>query len=163
MTPRESETLQHRAAATGAYTGTPAPDRLLEHAMAFWRSAVLLSAHDLGLFTALAAGPCEAGTLVRRLGLGPDATADLLDALVALDLVERGEGSYRNSREASLFLDPASPSYIGAWLAMASAAMRQMADLTCHLRGTGASEQGCPSLADRMWADIAGILQSSSE
>lgn len=90
--------------------------------MAFWQSAVLLSAHELGLFAALATGPRDAGTLGRYLGVSPDAIADLLDALLMLGLVERSEDQYRNAPEARLFLDPAQPSYIGRWLAMDSAA-----------------------------------------
>ncbi|HXT37651.1 MAG TPA: methyltransferase dimerization domain-containing protein [Chloroflexota bacterium] len=137
----------------------PTPDRLLDSALAFWRSAVLLSANDLGLFAELAAGPREAGTLERRLGLLPDATADFLDALVALGLVEHSDGYYRNTPEASLFLDPAKAAYIGHWLAMASTAMRELADLTSRLRPGDANEKEHRPLNNQMWADIAGILR----
>jgi DNA-binding IclR family transcriptional regulator len=113
------------------------------------------------LFTELAAGPHDAATLERRLGLRRDASADFLEALVALGLVERSGGHYRNTPEASLFLDPAKPSYIGHWFAMASAAMREMADLTTQLRAGSANEHAHPSLADRMWADIAEILRAA--
>jgi DNA-binding IclR family transcriptional regulator len=136
----------------------PTPERLLEIAMAFWKPAVLVSANELGLFAELTAGPCDAASLVRRLGLRPDATADFLEALVALGLLERSGEQYRNSLEATSFLDPTKPAFIGHWLAMAGAALREMADLTTHLRAAGADRRPCPSLADRMWADIAGIL-----
>jgi methyltransferase family protein len=159
MTPMMSDNLQHPEATVPSHVELPTPDRLLESAMAFWRSAVLLSANELGLFAKLAAGPCDAGTLERHLGLLPDVTAGFLDALVALGLVERSGEHYRNTHEASLFLDPAKPAFIGHWLAMAGAAMREMADLTNHLRAAGANEKGHPSPADRMWADIAEILR----
>jgi hypothetical protein len=129
--------------------------------MAFWQSAVLLSAHELGLFAQLADGPCDAGTLERRLDLRPDASADFLAALVALGLLERSGESYRNTPEARLFLDPAQPAYIGPWLAMASAALREMADLASHLRAASANEKEHASLADRMWADIADSLRAA--
>ncbi len=61
----------------------------------------------------------------------------------------------------SLFLDPAKPSYIGCWLAMARAGMREMADLTTHLRAVSANEQEHPSLTDQMWADIADTLRAA--
>src|SRR6185312_11645942 len=147
----ESATPQDPDTATVSHSGMPTPDRLLESAMAFRRSAVLLSAHELGLFAELAVGPCDVGTLERRLGLVPDVTADFLDALVELGLVERCGEHFHNTPEASLFLDPANPSYIGRWLAMASAAMREMADLTSRLRATGPNGKGPPSSADRMW------------
>ncbi len=149
MTPGESDNLQHTDAIAVSHAEMPTSDRLLESAMAFWRSAVLLIANELGLFAELAAGPRGACVLERRLGLLPDATADLLDALVTLGLVEREGGHYRSTLEASLFLDPAKPAYIGPWLAMASAAMREVADLTSRLRAPGSNELGRPLLADR--------------
>jgi hypothetical protein len=162
MTPGAFDNLHHPDVTTSAQTETSTPDRLLESATAFWRSAVLLSAHELGLFAELAAGPCDADTIERRLGLLPDATADFLDALVALGLVERSGDHYRNTLEARLFLDPAKPAFIGRWLAMASAAMRELADPTRHLRAAGASEKERASQSDRMWADIAEVLRGAS-
>jgi hypothetical protein len=155
VTPREPANPQYLAATTASHSEIPTPDRLLESALAFRRSVVLLSAHELGLFAELSAGPCDAGTLERHLGLLPDVTADFLDALVGLGLVERCGGHFRNTAEANIFLDPANPSYIGRWLAMASAAMRESADLTSRLRATSPNGEGLP---DRMWADIADIL-----
>lgn len=162
MTSGAADNLPHLDASTAAHAALPTPDRLLKSAMAFWRSAVLLSAHELGLFAQLAYGPCDASTLERRLGLCPDAAADFLAALVALGLVERSDGRYRNTPEASLFLDPAKPGYIGHWLAMASAAMHELADLTSHLRAPGANAEERASLADQMWADIAEIMRGAS-
>lgn len=135
------------------------PDRLLGRAMAFWPSALLLCAHELGLFAVLAAGPCDAAALGRRLGLQGDMAADFLDALVDLDLVERCGCLYRNTPEAGLFLDPAGPSYIGRWLAMAGAALREMAALTTTLRASGADARARAPLAESMWADIERIMR----
>ncbi len=57
------------------------------------------------------------------LGLAPRAVPDFTDALVALKFLERdGDGpdaAYANSEEAALFLDRASPAYIGGFLEMA--------------------------------------------
>lgn len=143
---------------------TPTCDRLLETATAFWKSAALLSAHELGLFAALAAGPRDAGALGRRLGVRPEAIADLLDALLMLGLVARSDDQYRNAPEARLFLDPAQPTYIGRWLAMASAAMRELADLTASLRAVranevSASEAEPPPLSDQLWTEVAALLR----
>jgi hypothetical protein len=137
------------------------PDRVLEHALAFQRSAILLSAHEVGLFAELAERPRPAEPLGRRLGLRQDAVADLLDALVTLGLVECSEGNYHNTREASLYLDPTKPTYIGGWLAMAGAAMRAMANLTTQLRADGVDRREQPALATQMWSDIAGILSEA--
>lgn len=161
MTPRAAGDLHYPHATTSSHAAIPTPDRLLEIAVAFWRSAMLLSAHELGLFAELAGGPCDAAALEQRLGLRADATADFLDALVALGLAERHGEHYRNTPEASLFLDPTKSTYIGRWLAMASAALRELPDLTSHLRAAGANETTPPPLANRMWADIAEVLRSS--
>lgn len=61
--------------------------------------------------------------IAAKLDLAPRAIPDFPDALVALGFLKRdGEGPdarYRNSEEAALFLDKASPAYIGGFLEMA--------------------------------------------
>jgi hypothetical protein len=106
-------------------------------------------------------GPLDAATIESRLGLRQDATTDFLEALAALGFLEQSAGCYHNTPEASLFLDPTKPIYIGHWFAMARAAMRDMVDLTTLLRATGANEHVHPSLCDRMWADIADSLRAA--
>ncbi|HEY8284797.1 MAG TPA: methyltransferase dimerization domain-containing protein [Chloroflexota bacterium] len=159
MTSTRSEGPRPDPLPTPSYQGTVTPERVLENALAFWRSVILLSADELGVFAALAVEPRAASTLGRGLGLRHDAVEDFLEALVGLGLIERREKLYHNTREASLYLDSANPAYIGSWLAMARAAMRTMTDLTRQLRtgGTGQPEQ--PALATQMWADIAEILR----
>jgi hypothetical protein len=94
------------------------PDRILDLSFAFFGSKTVLSAVELGLFTALATGPLEAEVLRHRLGLHPRAARDFFDALVALGLLAREEGQYRNTPETDRYLDRAKPSYIGGWLEM---------------------------------------------
>jgi hypothetical protein len=97
------------------------PERILGVGLGFWNSKALLSAVELGLFTVLAEGPADAEALKLRLGLHPRAARDFLDALVALGMLERDNGVYRNTEEADLFLDRAKPSYVGQILEMANA------------------------------------------
>jgi hypothetical protein len=88
---------------------------------AFWGSKTLLSAVELGLFGALAAGPMSAEQLSRRLGVHPRGARDFFDALVALGVLDRddsAEPTYRNTLEAKLFLDPNEPGYVGGLLEM---------------------------------------------
>jgi precorrin-6B methylase 2 len=59
--------------------------------------------------------------LQAKLKLHPRSARDFLDALVALKLLERDDGIYRNSPDTDLFLDRAKPSYIGGILEMANA------------------------------------------
>lgn len=97
------------------------PEGILQLGMAFWSSKALLSAVELGLFTELAKAPADANTLVQRLGLHARSARDFLDALVALKMLERDDGIYRNTPATDLFLDRAKASYVGGILEMANA------------------------------------------
>src|SRR3954453_16282323 len=96
----------------------PTPQAIMELGSAFWGSKTLLSAVELGLFSELAAGPLDAEALRERLGLHPRSTLDFLDALVALGMLEREDGHYRNTPATDLFLDRSKPSYVGGILEM---------------------------------------------
>jgi precorrin-6B methylase 2 len=98
----------------------PVPDRILELSFAFFGSKALLSAVELGLFTELAHGPLDADALRQRLGLHPRSSRDFFDALVALGMLEREDGRYRNTAETDLYLDRDKPSYVGGFLDMAN-------------------------------------------
>jgi O-methyltransferase domain/Dimerisation domain len=87
----------------------------------FWEAKALLSAVELGLFTELAKAPADLKTLSQRLGLHERAARDFLDALAALNLLERLDGRYSNTAETDMFLDRAKPSYVGGLLEMANA------------------------------------------
>ena len=50
-------------------TTSPTPARILETATAFWPAKVLLSAVELGLFTALANGPMNNAALARKVDI----------------------------------------------------------------------------------------------
>ncbi|CAG2153097.1 N,N-dimethyltransferase OxyT [Cupriavidus yeoncheonensis] len=109
---------QEGPGSTGQHELTP--DRLLQLGMGFWASKTMLSAVELGVFTRLAGGPLDAAELVAALGLHPRSALDFLDALVALNLLDREGGKYRNAPDAALFLDAAKPSYVGGLLEMAN-------------------------------------------
>ena len=111
------------------------PDAILQLGFGFWGSKVLLSAVELGVFTALAGTSAELETLRARLGLHPRSARDFLDALVALGMLERTGGRYANTPAAEVFLDRAKPSYLGGILEMANARLfRFWAELTEGLR-----------------------------
>ncbi|CAN2532312.1 N,N-dimethyltransferase+OxyT [Methylocapsa aurea] len=96
------------------------PEKILGLGLGFWNSKALLSAVELGLFTALAEGPADAETLRGRLGLHERSARDFFDALVALGMLERDDDLYRNTAETDLFLDRAKPSYVGQILEMSN-------------------------------------------
>ena len=99
----------------------PSPEHVLKLGMGFWASKTLLSAVELGVFTVLAGAPADLPSLQKKLGLHERSARDFFDSLVALKVLERENGIYRNSAEADLFLDKAKPSYVGGILEMANA------------------------------------------
>jgi hypothetical protein len=80
----------------------------------------LLTAVELGLFTVLAEQPQSERQLADRLGLQRRGTADWLDALVSLGVLERSGEHYANTVESDTFLDRTKPSYVGGLLEMAN-------------------------------------------
>jgi len=115
------------------------PGRLMQIGMAFWPAKTLLSAVELGVFTALSDKALTARELQHELGLHPRGVTDLLDTLVALDVLARdGEAEaarYRNTDDAAHFLDRNSSSYIGGFLEMANSRLyRYWGDLTEALK-----------------------------
>lgn len=101
-------------------SGLPSPESIMQLGMGFWASKTLLSAIELEVFTELAKHPEDFESIRARLGLHERGARDFLDALVALGMLERDEGVYRNTPESGLFLDKAKPSYIGGILEMAN-------------------------------------------
>jgi hypothetical protein len=101
------------------------PARILEVAMAFWPSKIVLSAIELGVFTTLGGAELTGDELQQALGLHPRANPDFFDTLVALKFLERdGVGPtarYRNTEESAAFLDRNSPHSLNGFLEMANA------------------------------------------
>jgi 3-hydroxy-5-methyl-1-naphthoate 3-O-methyltransferase len=88
----------------------PDPTKIIDIANAFYHSCVLFSAIDMGVFDALAVlGKADSETVARQCSLHPRGTRLLLDACVALDLLEKENEYYKNSPEAASFLVPGSP------------------------------------------------------
>ena len=96
------------------------PERVMQMGLGFWGSKTLLSAIELGLFTALAEAPLDAQQLTARLGLHQRSARDFFDALVALGMLEREDGLYRNAPEPDQFLVRGKLTYLGGMLEMAN-------------------------------------------
>lgn len=98
------------------------PGPILQHAFAFWSSKVLLTAVSFGLFTKLSSRQITGAELGAELGLHPRGISDFFDALVAMKFLEReGDGpdaKYSNTAAGALYLDSASPRYVGGILVM---------------------------------------------
>lgn len=115
------------------------PASILQTGLAFWPAKVLLSAVELGVFTALGKGPLSGEELGAELQIHPRGVVDFFDTLVALGFLHREgpsvTGKYRNTPETGAFLDRNAAGYIGGFLLMANARLyRFWGDLTPALR-----------------------------
>ncbi|MEN9834638.1 MAG: hypothetical protein RL011_831 [Pseudomonadota bacterium] len=143
------------------------PDRILSLGFGFFSSQTVLTATQLGVFTELGKEPATGPDLGARLRLHSRGLFDFLDALVALQLLEKaGVGPtavYSNSEESARFLDEASPAYVGGIFTMSGGRLyRFWGDLAEALRtGEPQSEvkhMGKP-LFDEIFADEAKLRQ----
>jgi len=84
--------------------------RIVQMASAFYESCVLFSASDLGIFGTIArVGECSSDAVASACGLNGRGARLLLDACVALGLLEKNGQRYRNTPAASRFLVPGAP------------------------------------------------------
>ena len=145
----------------------PHPDQIMQIGLGFWSSKALLTAVELQLFTELAAQPGTLADLTSRLALHPRGARDFLDALVALNLLERRDEIYYNTPSTDLFLDRRKPSYIGGILEMANLRLYPFwGNLTTALH-TGEPQnelsRGMPNLFATLYADpdrLSGFLKA---
>jgi hypothetical protein len=96
------------------------PESIMQLGLGFFGSKTLLSAIELGLFTALAKEPLSAAELTARLKLHSRSARDFFDALVALGMLDREGDLYRNTAATDMFLDSSKLSYLGGLLEMAN-------------------------------------------
>ena len=89
------------------------PESLNAMSRNFWNSAVLRAAIKLDLFSLLEPGSLSHGELTRRVGAAPRYLQAFLDSCVALGLLEKQDGRYRNSAAADSFLIKGKQQYVG--------------------------------------------------
>jgi len=144
-----------------------APDAILQTAFSFWSSKVLLTAVEFGLFTKLGDRRLAGPELGAELELHPRGIADFFDSLVAMKFLGReGDGleaKYFNTPEAALYLDEASPRYIGGILVMLNARLFKFwHDLPEALR-TGKPQNevkhGQKGIFEELYADLPKLEQ----
>lgn len=80
------------------------PEQIMELGNGFRSAKILFVASESGLFERLAAGPTSLENLSEQTGIAPARLGFLVDALVALGLVERQGDTYRNGPLAAAYL-----------------------------------------------------------
>jgi ketosteroid isomerase-like protein len=89
-------------------------EQILQLGLGFWNAKALLVAVELGVFTELAVQPLDAETLRGKLGLHDRSARDFFDVLVALRMLDRENGLYRNTPASAAVLDESdSEQYLG--------------------------------------------------
>ncbi len=143
------------------------PSAILQTAFGFWNSKVLLTAVEFRLFTKLGQRRLTGAELGGELQLHPRAIADFFDALVAMQFLGReGDGPtgrYFNTPEGALFLDEASPRYVGGILVMLNARLFKFwNDLPEALRTGQAQNEtkhGLKGVFEELYADLPKLEQ----
>lgn len=123
--------------------GAPRPDtvRLQTLVKGFWESAALMSAVELGVFTAISNGDDRIETVARACGILPLNAERLLVALTAMDLVTLGDdGRFANAADVERFLVDGKPTYAGPWMLFSKPRWDGWGNLSERLRA-GEDEQ----------------------
>jgi acetylserotonin N-methyltransferase len=94
----------------------PSPAPVLDLIQAFRRSKTMFAAVSLGIFDRLRDGPADATALAQELGASADALERLLDACVALGLLEKRGTLYSNSPVAGTYLTRSSPNTLTGYI-----------------------------------------------
>lgn len=89
------------------------PGTLLETSGGYWKTCALHAAVQLDVFTVIADRRLSTGNIAEKLPADPRALAMLLNALTAMNLLEKSGDIYTNTPEAKAFLSKSSPGYIG--------------------------------------------------
>lgn len=90
---------------------TPGP--ILEISGYYWKTCTLHAAVKLDVFTAIGKDEITDSDVAKKIGGDERATTKLLDALVAMNLLEKNQNKYGNSAASQNFLSKESPRYIG--------------------------------------------------
>jgi len=89
------------------------PGKLLQMSGAYWQTFALHTGVKLDVFTTIDRGSTTAASAASALGLDQRALSMLLDALCAMDLMEKNGNTYCNTAMAATFLSKDSPQYMG--------------------------------------------------
>jgi SAM-dependent methyltransferase len=88
------------------------PETVMEIASGFKRSRILLTACELDIFTALGNGARTSAGVAKVIETDQRATDRLMNALCAMDLLDKKDGVFANAPLAARFLVKTSPHYI---------------------------------------------------
>jgi len=143
----------------------PNPGDIFSAFTAFHRSGALKAAVELDLFSAIAAGAQTVDALAQRCGAAPRGIRILADYLVVNGfLIKEGLGArarYSLTLDATIFLDKASPAYMGNTVdfLMSPIMLEAFADVGAAVRRGGAVSHGDVLAPDHeIWVRFARAM-----
>ena len=121
----------------------PRPDtvRLQRISKAFWESAALMSAVELGIFTAIARGHKTITGVAEATGIEELNAERLLTALTAMTLLERDNNEFNNAADVQRFLVEDSAAYAGPWMLFGKPRWQGWGELTDRLKLKAADQR----------------------
>ena len=121
---------------TSDQAAQPRPDtvRLQRISKAFWESAALMSAVELGLFTAISSGKDTIPAAAEAVGIETVQAERLMVALTAMELLHREGEHFTNAADVERFLVEGKATYAGPWMLFTKPRWNEWGKLTEHLR-----------------------------
>lgn len=89
------------------------PGKILRLSGAYWQSCALHAAVKLNLFTVIGDQPTTAARAAEKIGADPRSVEVLLNAMAALEFVEKRDGEFSNTELSAKFLCQESAEYVG--------------------------------------------------
>ena len=144
-----------------AYQG-PSPALFFDTISAYQRTEALRAAIELDLFSHVAAGRQTTTELAEACQAAPRGIRILSDSLAILGFLHKDGDRYQLTADAKVFLDRASPAYIGgaARFLFAPELRESFHQLTAAVRrgGTAVSDEGTVSHDNPIWVEFARAM-----
>jgi hypothetical protein len=145
-------------------TQGPSPALFFDTIGAYQRTEALRAAIELDLFSLVAAGRRTATELAEACRAAPRGVRILADYLTILGFLRTDGDGYELTDDAKMFLDRASPAYVGdaARFMLAPQLRESFQQLTAAVRrgGTAVSDEGTVSHDNPVWVEFARAMAS---
>jgi len=89
------------------------PGRLLQLSGQYWATCTLHAAVKLDVFTAIGDRQISSDDIAQKRNVSKEGITRLLNALTAMNLIEKSDDKFSNTRAGKIFLSKDSPEYIG--------------------------------------------------
>ena len=140
----------------------PSPELFFDTISAYQRTEALRAAIELDLFSQIAAGRQSAAELAEACRAAPRGIRILADYLTIHGFLRKDGDRYELSDDTKVFLDRASPAYVGdaARFLLAPQLRESFQQLTAAVRrgGTAISEEGTVSHDNPIWVEFARAM-----